>query len=97
MRANVRLSDCVKRAPVVLGAPEESIEKIESAYKNGCRRFDGSIKGYGGCPMAQNDMVGNISTNELISFFSDEKLTVDISEFNIAVENFENILRGIDL
>ena len=77
--------------------PEESIDKIESAYENGCRRFDGSIKGYGGCPMAQNEMVGNISTNELISFFPQEKLTINISEFNIAVENFENILTKIDL
>jgi hydroxymethylglutaryl-CoA lyase len=42
--------------------------KIDAAYKAGCRRFDSAILGYGGCPMAQNDLVGNIPTEHLIAF-----------------------------
>ncbi|MGB2364605.1 MAG: hydroxymethylglutaryl-CoA lyase, partial [Flavobacteriales bacterium] len=37
-------------------------EKVEVAYNSGCRRFDGAIKGYGGCPMAKDDLVGNMPT-----------------------------------
>lgn len=42
--------------------------KVESAYKAGCRRFDGAIKGLGGCPMAKSEMVGNMPTEKLITF-----------------------------
>ena len=47
-------------------------EKIDAAYQNGCRRFDGTIKGYGGCPMAKDDLVGNMPTEKLISYFKDD-------------------------
>ncbi len=43
--------------------------KIEAAYASGCRRFDGAIKGYGGCPMAADDLTGNMPTENLIAFF----------------------------
>lgn len=46
--------------------------KIETAYLAGCRRFDGSIAGYGGCPMAQNDLVGNVPTENLLEYFTAE-------------------------
>ena len=36
-------------------------EKVDAAYLSGCRKFDGAIKGLGGCPMAKSDMVGNLS------------------------------------
>lgn len=42
--------------------------KVDAAYKNGCRRFDGAIKGFGGCPMAKNDLVGNTATEKLITY-----------------------------
>ncbi len=47
-------------------------EKIDAAYQNGCRRFDGTIKGYGGCPMAKDDLVGNIPTERLITYFKED-------------------------
>ena len=47
-------------------------EKLEAAYQNGCRRFDGTLKGYGGCPMANDDLVGNMPTEELIAYFQDD-------------------------
>jgi hydroxymethylglutaryl-CoA lyase len=46
---------------------EEAQNKILAAYDAGCRRFDGALKGYGGCPMANDSLVGNIPTEVLIS------------------------------
>ncbi len=43
-------------------------EKIETAYQAGCRRFDGAILGYGGCPMAQSDLIGNIPTEKMVLY-----------------------------
>lgn len=42
--------------------------KVKAAFDNGCRRFDGAIKGFGGCPMAKSDMIGNTPTEKLITF-----------------------------
>ena len=50
--------------------PDSWEEKLDAAYENGCRRFDTTIKGYGGCPMAQDDLVGNMSTENLFYFFN---------------------------
>ena len=47
-------------------------EKVESAYHNGCRRFDAALKGYGGCPMAKDDLVGNMPTEKLITYFTED-------------------------
>ncbi|MCK6618689.1 MAG: hydroxymethylglutaryl-CoA lyase [Cyclobacteriaceae bacterium] len=48
--------------------PASAYAKIEAAWKAGCRRFDGAIKGYGGCPMANDELVGNIATETIIAF-----------------------------
>lgn len=47
--------------------------KVQAAYDNGCGRFDGAIKGLGGCPMSKSDMVGNMPTEKLISFANEHK------------------------
>jgi hydroxymethylglutaryl-CoA lyase len=47
-------------------------EKVAAAYQNGCRRFDAALKGYGGCPMAKDDLVGNMPTEKLITYFSED-------------------------
>ena len=44
-------------------------EKVAAAYKSGCRRMDGAIKGYGGCPMAKDDLTGNMATEQMIDYF----------------------------
>ncbi len=44
-------------------------EKIRAAYQSGCRRFDGAIKGFGGCPMAKDDLVGNMPTENMLRYF----------------------------
>ncbi len=68
-------------------------EKIDAAYKAGCFRFDGAIKGYGGCPMAKDELTGNMPTEKLIDYFSDEDLEIDIdtTDFNIAYKEASNV------
>lgn len=69
-------------------------EKVDSAYKAGCRRFDGAIKGYGGCPMAKDELTGNMPTEKMLSYFTAEKIECGIkpmsfeSAYNKALETF---------
>ena len=49
-------------------------EKVNEAYLAGCKRFDGTIKGWGGCPMAQDAIVGNMPMEKLISYFTSYKI-----------------------
>ncbi len=58
--------------------PETRMEKIDAAYNAGCKRFDGAIKGYGGCPMAADDLVGNMATEDLLGFASTNKIELGL-------------------
>lgn len=49
-------------------------EKLEAAYKTGCRRFDSALLGIGGCPMANDELVGNMDTTRVLSFFEEKEL-----------------------
>jgi len=49
--------------------PLKWLEKVESAYQSGCKRFDSALKGIGGCPMANDDLVGNLATENLVTYF----------------------------
>ncbi|HLF64883.1 MAG TPA: hydroxymethylglutaryl-CoA lyase [Saprospiraceae bacterium] len=62
-------------------------EKIEAAYQSGCRRYDAAIKGYGGCPMAKDELTGNMPTENLVSYFDDtgEILKLDMTAFRHAI------------
>jgi hydroxymethylglutaryl-CoA lyase len=53
--------------------PDKWFEKIDAAYQSGCRRFDGAIQGFGGCPMAKDDLTGNMPTEKLLSYFTAQK------------------------
>lgn len=48
--------------------PEKRYEKIKAAFNSGCRRFDSAIKGYGGCPMAADDLTGNMATEDVLQY-----------------------------
>ncbi len=50
--------------------PSSWHEKIDAAYKAGCRRFDGAIQGFGGCPMAKDELTGNMPTEKMVSYFT---------------------------
>ena len=54
-------------------APHNWKGKIDAAYKSGCTRFDSVIKGYGGCPMADDDLIGNMPTENLLNYFDPMK------------------------
>ena len=74
--------------------PDTWEEKITAAYNNGCKRFDAAIKGFGGCPMAKDELVGNMPTENLITYFEKKNidLGIDKTEFknamNLAVATF---------
>lgn len=59
--------------------PYQWYEKIDAAYKAGCRRFDGAIRGFGGCPMAQDELTGNLPTEKLISYMLSERIPNDLN------------------
>ena len=69
-------------------------EKVHAAFHAGCKRFDGAIKGYGGCPMAKDELTGNMPTEKLISYFTEQKLVTGIkpmsfeSAYNQALKIF---------
>jgi hydroxymethylglutaryl-CoA lyase len=67
--------------------------KIESAYQAGCRRFDGAIGGFGGCPMAEDELVGNINTQNMIQYFENQgvNLELDKSAFAKSTRMSQNI------
>jgi hydroxymethylglutaryl-CoA lyase len=67
--------------------PQQSLEKIEAAFTSGCTRFDSAIKGYGGCPMAADDLTGNIATENVIAYLKQNKENISINEneFNKAM------------
>ncbi|WP_282043220.1 hydroxymethylglutaryl-CoA lyase [Winogradskyella flava] len=54
--------------------PTTWFEKIDAAYKAGCRRFDGAIQGFGGCPMAKDELTGNMPTEKMLSYFTQKKV-----------------------
>jgi hydroxymethylglutaryl-CoA lyase len=59
--------------------PNTWYEKIQSAYESGCRRFDGAIKGFGGCPMASNELVGNMPTEKILSYLNTKKISNNVN------------------
>jgi len=54
-------------------------EKVDAAYKAGCHRFDGAIQGFGGCPMAKDELTGNMPTEKLLSYFTAAKADTNVS------------------
>ena len=59
--------------------PNKWFEKIDAAYNAGCRRFDGAIQGFGGCPMAKDELTGNMPTEKLLSYFTAQKAETSTS------------------
>jgi hydroxymethylglutaryl-CoA lyase len=59
--------------------PQDWQPKVAAAYQAGCRRFDGALLGFGGCPMAEEDLVGNLATENLIAYFENIHLTLNLN------------------
>lgn len=62
--------------------PDKWFEKVDAAYQSGCRRFDGAIQGFGGCPMASNTLTGNMPTEKLVSYFTSIKEITNINSLS---------------
>ena len=65
-------------------------EKVDAAYSNGCRRFDSTIKGYGGCPMAKDELIGNMPTEKIASYFS-KNTNLELEELERSIHLTNNI------
>ena len=74
--------------------PKDWKEKVLAAYLSGCSRFDTAIKGLGGCPMAKDELTGNMPTEKMLSFLNeqDEESSINPlafeSAYNKAIEVF---------
>ena len=68
-------------------------DKVEAAYQNGCRRMDAAILGFGGCPMAQDALVGNMPTEQVMSFLNENNLAqqYDLEAFQKSIEMARDI------
>ncbi len=67
--------------------PSTWFEKVDAAYKAGCRRFDGAIQGFGGCPMAKDELTGNMPTEKLLTYFE------SIQNLDLNLHNFDSAFR----
>jgi len=74
--------------------PDQWLGKLSAAYEAGCRRFDGALFGYGGCPMAQDELVGNMATENLVEFAKQKKelLNLDLQSLQNAREQFLQLI-----
>ena len=76
--------------------PSESYAKIEAAWDAGCKRFDVAVSGYGGCPFAQNHLIGNIATEHILNFSANKDIQHNLnllafeSAYNQARDIFNN-------
>lgn len=76
-------------------APHNWKEKIDAAFENGCRRFDTAIFGYGGCPMAKDDLIGNFPTEHFVNYFGTKTIgnQFDIDAFADALRIAKKVFK----
>lgn len=74
-------------------APHQWRGKVEAAYQAGCRRFDGALKGFGGCPMAKDELVGNLATENVIAYLEEqgEELSIEKEALNRSMQLAGNV------
>jgi hydroxymethylglutaryl-CoA lyase len=70
-------------------------EKVEAAFEAGCMRFDGAIQGLGGCPMAKDELTGNMPTEKLLSYFTTKKIQTNLDV--LAFESAHNAASALFL
>lgn len=73
--------------------PDTIYDKVEAAYTSGCRRFDGAIKGLGGCPMAKDDLTGNMATEVMLDYFTKNNInhSVDMTGFTKSLAEAQTV------
>lgn len=75
--------------------PDNWKDKVQAAWDGGCRRFDSAMKGFGGCPMANDELVGNLASENLLTFFSEKNasLKINAEKFHAALQIAGEIFR----
>jgi len=68
---------------------ESALLKIDAAYSAGCRRFEGAVLGYGGCPFAKDELVGNIPSELLVDRFN----KANFDTMSRLMEGFQNLIK----
>lgn len=76
--------------------PHNWMEKIKAAYDSGCRRFDAAMKGYGGCPMAKDELTGNMPTENMVGYFDQTGVAtgLDMDAFHQAMALVPEVFNG---
>ncbi len=76
--------------------PYNWMPKIKAAYESGCIRFDAAMRGYGGCPMAKDDLTGNMATENLLQFFEENQVESDIdkTQFKKAMKMVDSVFHN---
>lgn len=75
--------------------PHEWEEKVNAAYENGCRRFDAAIRGYGGCPMAKDELTGNMPTERILEYCQSHNINagINMDQFHKALRASNKVFR----
>ncbi len=79
--------------------PKSWFDKVDAAYQAGCQRFDSAIKGFGGCPMAKDELVGNLPTEKLLSYLTQQKTpnNINTTAFENAYNEAQRVFLSNDL
>ncbi len=79
--------------------PQTWFDKVDAAYQSGCRRFDSAIKGFGGCPMAKDELVGNLPTEKLLTYFTrkHKDTGLNMTAFENAYNEAQRVFLGQNL
>jgi hydroxymethylglutaryl-CoA lyase len=77
--------------------PRTAEEKVDAAWEAGCRRFDGAIKGFGGCPMAKDELTGNMATETMLAYFDEKGIQTGINRetFLKALQMASSVFEGV--
>ena len=67
--------------------------KVEAAWQAGCRRFDGALGGLGGCPMAADELTGNLPTENLLTFLEEQRVSLSLDQ--IALQHAQRLQREV--
>jgi len=76
--------------------PEKRLEKIKAAFESGCQRFDSALKGYGGCPMAADDLTGNMATEDVLQYLKVQNIEtgLNMDKFHEAMQFSSRVFTG---
>lgn len=76
--------------------PAQRLEKIKAAFDSGCKRFDSALKGFGGCPMASDDLTGNMATEDVLHYLAQQQRPtgLNMEKFNEAMLFSSRVFNG---